>query len=114
MTLTTTKPPKAEPSWTDSAKAFWRNMHAEFVFEEPQFVELLRACCQQLSRADECRRAVDADGAIVADRFGQQRQHPGLGGERKAHVTFLRLARELGVDIELPESRGPRRPGSGG
>ncbi len=112
--MTHKRPPEPPAKWCNSAKKFWKTVHQSYEVDEPQTIALLTAACQQLHRADEAKVAVDADGAILKDRFGQERPHPGIDVERKAHMAFLRLARELGLDIEVPaETRGRRRVGTG-
>ena len=106
-----TPPPPKE--WNVFAKKFWASVHRQFAIEEPQHVELLRAACQQLHRAEQARAVVDEEGAVDRDRFGQRREHPGVATERKAHLAFLRISRELGLDVEITAARGPRRPGTG-
>ncbi|NQU20945.1 MAG: P27 family phage terminase small subunit [Candidatus Nealsonbacteria bacterium] len=111
--------PKRAPAppvkWSKTAKRFWLDVHKQFVLEEPQHVELLRAACQQLDRADAARAVVDKGGVVLLDRFKQVKPNPAVDMERQAHLAFLRLARELGLDVELPgETRGHRRAGTGG
>ncbi len=108
------RPPEAPAKWCKSAAKFWRAVCRDFHVNEPQAVALLTAACWQLHRADQAKNAIDRDGAIIKDRFNQERPHPAVDVERKAQLAFLRLARELGLDIQLPtETRGPRRPGTG-
>ena len=55
--------------------------------------------------------AIDKLGVTVKDRWDQVKPNPAVAIEQVAHVTFARLLRKLGLDIEPPqETRGPRRP----
>ena len=112
MITKSVKIPAPAAEWTADAKSLWTATMSDYVLE-PHHIELLRAACQQLSRAAEARAAIDADGVIIEDRFGIAKEHPALSVERQSHLAYLRLVREMGLDIDLPESRGPRRPGTG-
>ena len=61
-------------------------------------------------RSIEAKAIMDADGAVILDRFKQQRPHPAIGIERDAALTFSKLLRELALDLEPPaDSRPPRQ-----
>ena len=47
-------------------------------------------------------------GVAVVDRYGQMKANPLIETERSCKILFLRSIRELGLDIEEPES--PRPP----
>jgi phage terminase small subunit len=75
--------------------------------------ELLAAAGTQLDRAAQARAAIEKHGIATKDRFNQLRENPAVAVERNAHLAFVRIARELGLDLEPPsESRGPQRPGT--
>ena len=112
MITKTVKISPADSAWCPDAKALWASTLADYVLE-PHHIELLRAACQQLTRAAMARKAIDADGIVIPDRFGIDKEHPAISIERQAHLAYLRLVREMGLDIDLPESRAPRRPGTG-
>lgn len=96
-----------------AGKAFWSRVLTEFEVEEHHH-DLLGAACQQLDRAAEAAAKVATEGITVTDRFKQLKTHPAVEIERNAHLAFCRLQRELGLDIEPPEVRGPSRPGTRG
>ncbi len=64
-------------------------------------------------RALEAKEIIDREGAIIFDRFEQKKSHPAVEIERQSMITFSRLLRELGLDLESPDdSRPPYRPGA--
>lgn len=94
-----------------AGKAFWTAVLSEFELEN-HHLDLLVSACQQLDRAASAAAMIATEGTTTKDRFGQIKTHPSVEIERNAHLTFCRLQRELGLDIEVPNSRGPSRPGT--
>ena len=83
----------------------------QFVLE-PHHERLLLAAGQAWDRSQEAKACVDRDGAIVCDRFGAAKEHPGNAAEARAMLTFLKCLQHLGLDLERPsEPRAPCRPG---
>ena len=73
---------------------------------------LLILAGQSWDRATEAGELVNKEGCVILDRFEQKKIHPAVEIERQAQITFARLLRELGLDLEvLPEPRPPTRPG---
>lgn len=71
-------------------------------------IRLLTLAAEAWDRCQAAREIVDAEGLIVLDRFGQQKQHPAIAIERDARVGFCRVLRELALDIDEPaDSRPP-------
>ena len=102
---------RSASKWSQNAKRFWKTTLASFVLED-HHRELLAAACQQLSRADQAREILATEGVVASDRFGQSKEHPAVAIERQAHLAFLRIVRELGLDVVASETRGPRRAGT--
>lgn len=60
----------------------------------------------------QSREQVRKEGCYVQDRFGQAKEHPGLTTERQSMIVYLRVMREVGLDLEPPgEVRTPRQYG---
>lgn len=105
---TTVDPDTAPPEHLSAAAgALWRLVLDEYELT-PVDVEVLRLALEALDRADEARRLVDADGAVVLDRFGQHRVHPGVAVERDARLAYARLVRQLDLD-GLPDPAHRRK-----
>jgi len=47
------------------------------------------------------------EGLTVKDRFGQTKGHPAVEIERQSLLAFVRIRRELGLNVEPPDSRPP-------
>jgi phage terminase small subunit len=102
----------AEKRWTTAAKRFWDRTLSVYAIEDEHHLALLRSACEQLSRAEQCRKVVEKQGLTFTDRYKQPKPHPLLAEERSCLNAFRLLTRELGLDTEsTPEVRGPRAVG---
>lgn len=100
---TAPKPPKHLRAAT---AAWWKAVAAEYTLE-PHHLRLLTLAAEAWDRCEEARETLAAEGAYFKDRFGQPKAHPALAVERDSRIAFARLLRELGLDLEPPESRPP-------
>jgi len=101
--------PKPPDGLSEAAGTLYLSVLRDFELEPHHIVILLEACwC--LTRIEQARREVAADGPFVADRFGRKFAHPGIAVELSNQRNFKALTRELGLDIEPAEdyARGPR------
>ena len=96
---------KLEPAtrkWITSLKK-------RFVLED-YHERLLILCGQSWDRAQQARRIIEKEGSIQTDRFGQKKPHPSIQIESQNMLTFAKLLRESGIDLEKAEgSRPPRQ-----
>jgi phage terminase small subunit len=88
-------------------KQLWLDISSEYDLEAHQ-IEILRSLCETLDRMELCRKQLKKDGLFSVNRWGETRPHCALKEERENRVLFAILARELNLDLELPES--PRKP----
>lgn len=106
-----------DPDWTPpkclgtAGKAYWQRVVTEFELE-PHHSDLLLAAAKQLDRLTEARAIIAKEGLVYKDRWGAPKPHPAVAIERDATTVFLKCQREMSLDIEVPELRGPRRPGA--
>lgn len=103
--------PKAPESLSTAAKKLWKEVVSDFVLE-PHHERLLEKALVQWDRSEQAKKALATEGLTVLDRFGQLREHPLVGVERQATLAYLRIMRELGLDVVPTESRGHSRPGA--
>ena len=89
--------------------ALWRSVHCEYLITDAGGIELLALACQALDRAEECKAAIDNDGAMIKTKDGV-REHPLLKGELANRAFVSRCIARLGLDVEALRS-GPGRPG---
>lgn len=87
-----------------------KDVLSKFEFE-PWHFKLLVKAGEQNDISVKAQKDLDSNGGItIKDRFGQIRPHPAVGIKRDADVTFCKLIRELGLDLErTPEDYRKRR-----
>ena len=98
------------PSYLRSAtRKWWREVVLEWELEA-HHRRLLTLACEAWDRGQEARGVLKRKGAYFVDRFGQPKEHPGVGIERDSRIAFARLLRELDLDTQPPpeDTRPPR------
>lgn len=84
-------------------------MHEDYQLEA-HHVRLLTLAAESWDRCQQAREVLDRDGLTYADRFGAPRARPEVAVERDSRLGFVRIVRELDLDVE-PPSEGRRPPG---
>ncbi len=92
---------------SERARAWWDDVVNGYALE-PHHVHLLRLACEALDRAEQARQLLEKDGLTVATAAGSVKEHPAAAVEREAARTFMRLVRELGINVG--EARPAGRP----
>jgi P27 family predicted phage terminase small subunit len=93
-----------------AAKTLWRNLHSEWVLDEPGSIAILVVGLESFDRCQDARKILAAEGLATRDRFGQVRVHPLAAVARDAEAAFRSALRQLGVD-KPPDDTPSRRPG---
>ena len=94
---------------TPESRKLWRETLAGYELE-PHHLKLLESACRAWDRIVQAQEQINKDGAYFKDRYDQFKPHPALEVENKNRNMFMRLIRELALDIEPPkESRPPRQ-----
>jgi P27 family predicted phage terminase small subunit len=101
------KPP---PNLRAETKRWWAEV-AESYFLESHHLRLLTLACEAWDSRSAALEELKANGPYYLDRHGIKRANPALGVERDARISFARMLRELGLDIEPPADRRPPRLG---
>jgi len=90
-----------------ATKKWFDRIASEYQLES-HHLRILLVAGEMWDRSAEAREAVQQAGVAVVDRYGQMKANPLIETERSCKILFLRSIRELGLDIEEPES--PRPP----
>jgi len=93
--------PRPPAHLSAAAKRWWRDTVHQFTLE-PHHRMLLEAAATAWDRATDARVMIEAEGAVVRDRFGQPKPHPAVQIESTALALFARLTVQLGLDLETP------------
>jgi phage terminase small subunit len=68
---------------------------------------VLEAAALHADRAAAFREVIEAEGAVITNRFGARVVHPAVDAERKALDAMRLLLRELGLALDENEARPP-------
>ena len=105
------KPPAPEGvplGLSDDAARWWASLQADFPLSDSAGRLLLETALRAFDRAEEARRMVEAEGAVVRDRFEQPGPHPAIRIERDSRAQMLTALKALNLDIA--PARPPGRP----
>ena len=98
--------PRPPDHLSAESQTWWRQIVLDFDFEA-HHLKLLQVTCEAWDRAQQARRIVDDEGAIITDRFGQKKPHPATFVERDNRALFARMLRELSLDVSEPSENRP-------
>ena len=105
------KIPATPKTLKTAGRRLWKAILTDFELDAGAR-EILHQAARSLDRATEAAAAVDAEGLVIHDRFGQAKPHPALATEATARAQFLTAVKQLNLDIE-PLQDGPGRPVNG-
>jgi phage terminase small subunit len=108
----TNSQPKPPAHLSDEASAWWREVVDAFDLDD-HHLRLLRLSAEAWDSCQTARRAIATHGQTYSDRFNQPRARPEIAIERDARLAFVRILRELGLDVSEP-AETPRPPAIGG
>ncbi|MBN2292345.1 MAG: P27 family phage terminase small subunit [Pirellulales bacterium] len=97
---------KAPTHLRPETAAWWLSVIDEYSLE-PHHVRLLTLAAESFDRCVEARELIAKEGMTYRDRFNQPRQHPACAVERDSKTSFVRILRELGLDVCEPEPQKP-------
>ena len=69
---------------------------------EAHHLKLLTLAAESWDRCSQARAIIDAQGLTYLDRFDAPRQRPEISIERDNRLAFVRIIRELDLDIDAP------------
>ena len=95
----------------------WYASIAEDYELESHHLRLLTLACEAWDRCQDARKALAKHGTVYEDRFGMPKSRPEIAIERDSRVAFVRIIRELALDVgdePAAEVRPPRVEGNAG
>ena len=100
---TTVDPPA---TLSEEAQAVWRSIASEYDIDDAGGIAVLNAACESFDRMRQAAAIANAEGMVVADRFGQSKPHPATIIERDARAAYLSGIKQLRLDDESDEKGG--------
>jgi P27 family predicted phage terminase small subunit len=91
-----------------AGKAFWQSVMKENDLRESHDLARLEMAAKCLDDIASAEDQIKKGGLFVADRYGQMKENPAAKTIRENRIIFCRIIRELGLDLEIQESRPPR------
>ena len=98
---------KAPGHLQPATKRWFNRVTAVWTLEE-HHVKLLIIAAETWDRLTQAREVLADKGLTFEDRFGSPRARPEVAIERDSRTTFMRVIREL--DLDIPEPTQPTRP----
>lgn len=101
---------KQKPPAHLSAKArkWWVRIVGDWLLDETGLL-ILQSAMEAFDRMTQAQGIIAQEGPVVADRFGQPKQHPATLVERDSRAAMLAALKALHLDLE-PLNDGPGRP----
>jgi hypothetical protein len=84
-----------------AAERLWRKIAAEVELDAGEEM-MLALLAQSFDRREEARAAIATGGAVVEDRFRQQKVSPWTMIERDATLAIQRCFHSPGLDLQPP------------
>ena len=99
---------KAPAHLKAATRAWWLGVMAEYELE-PHHVRLLTLAAESWDRCVQARQALAKEGLTYTDKLGYPHPRPEVAIERDARIAFVRLVREMDLDVAPPAaaSRAP-------
>jgi phage terminase small subunit len=103
------KGPKAPPGLQKDGRWFWHRSMDEREFSECHDIKRLEMGARTLDEIMADQETLGMEGRFTTDRWGRRIPHPALKTLQENRILFLRIVRELGLDLTIPDSRPPRQ-----
>jgi len=108
MNLKTGKP-EPPAHLTPPTADWWRSVVSEYTLE-PHHLRLLALAAEAWDHYQQAHTILSKEGFTYEDRFGAPKTRPEVAIVRDNRLAFARLIRELGLDVEDPQT--PIRKGA--
>src|SRR5215510_14773201 len=84
-----------------AAKRLWKKIASEIELDAGAAL-MLALLAESFDRRQEARGAIATGGAVVEDRFRQQKPSPWIAIERDTTLAIQRCYHALGLDLQPP------------
>ena len=93
---------KAPKHLKQAGKGFYLQIQREYVLESGQDWQRLEMACECLDVIAAAREEIEKSGEYYTDRWGAPKAHPGFSLIKDQKGLFVRLIREMALDLEGP------------
>jgi P27 family predicted phage terminase small subunit len=100
-----TRHPPAPDHLSKSTQQWWKAVLDAYDLQD-HHVRILQLACEAFDRAQEARQTLEFEGLVMPSRQGSK-VNPLVRVANDCTVIFVRCVRELGLDVEPPDSRPP-------
>lgn len=106
------KPKRPPKHLKPDGRKLFRDVVSEYAIDDAAGLALLTTASECLDRMRAAQDAIEAQGEVVTDRYGQTKVHPACALEKDARNGFLAALKQLNLDLEPLRDR-PGRPSGG-
>jgi len=101
---------KTPPKLKKKGAKFYTKVLQDYELVDVHDLERLQMAGKCLDEVAEIEERVKTDGMFMVNRYGATVEHPGCKMIRDLRMLFVKIIRELGLDLEMAaDSRPPRR-----
>jgi P27 family predicted phage terminase small subunit len=100
--------PKPPSKLSEEAGTWWKKIVEEFEVDDPAGFLLLGSALEAFDDMRKAQAILDRDGLTIADRWGQQKQHPASLTLRDSRNLMLRCLKQLNLDVQPGSPLGKR------
>jgi phage terminase small subunit len=90
-------------------KQFFSKVSEMYDFEDIHDLERLEMAAKTLDELDFAEKQLRADGLYITNRYGNVTEHPAMKTIKDLRLLFVKIIRELGLDLPAPDTHAPRR-----
>jgi P27 family predicted phage terminase small subunit len=94
-----------KPKLSKEAQSLYRRVRAEWQIRDEIGLHLLRTACECCDEMRAAQAVIEAEGAIVKDRFGQARLHPATQRLKESRSHMLMALKALNLDLDSLEGK---------
>ncbi len=88
-------------------RAFYKKVREEFVIDKVHDKERLALAAGELDTQDAAQEAIEEHGHYITNRYGNVIENPAVKTMRDSRTLFVRIVRELGLDLVTAEEARP-------
>lgn len=91
-----------------AGRKFWKKVLNEYELPDTHDLTRLEMAAKCLDELADAENRIKADGRFTVNRYGATVEHPGCKMVRDSRILFIKIIRELNLDIPAPVARPPR------